>query len=391
MVRVAPRKIWPEASATGTLALRPVQHLLVYARAQALTGTLRLGDGGDEGGVVVFLRGRVTKVHAARAGAYLGTVAYELGLIDGPALDASLAALATRGRRHGELLLESGALTYAQLSVALMEQALRKLTYLHGLPDRTTFAFHDRFDGLPAWPADGPRTDPLPAIWRGCRDHVGATHLRDVLGRLGGGVWRLTEGTDLAELGLDADTLALAVDLKTPWTMADVLADAGGARELAERLLYVLAITRRIEPEGTAPMVASAARAERRAPRSGTYARLISFELRTPSLGQPAEVAPPPPEPPLLPPTRLEIIERARTIGRESAYEILRVAEDAGDEAIRAAYFRLSRAWRPERLAPDLIDVRERCGLVRAHMDGAYRLLGDPGARAEYDARRRAR
>src|SRR5512140_862472 len=129
MVRAA-RKSWPEASATGTLALRPTQHLLVYARTHALTGTMWFDDGEGGGGTVVLSRGLVHKVHAPRAGVFLGTVAYELGLVDARTLDASLQALSTGGgRRHGEILLAGGALTYPQLSVALMEQALRKLTY----------------------------------------------------------------------------------------------------------------------------------------------------------------------------------------------------------------------------------------------------------------------
>ena len=69
----------------------------------------------------------------------------------------------------------------------------------------------------------------------------------------------------------------------------------------------------------------------------------------------------PPPEAALLPPTRIEIAERVRTIAAESLYEVLKLTDTATDEEIRAAHFRLARAWRPERLPPDLADMKEAC------------------------------
>ncbi len=387
MVRVA-RKSWPEPSATGALVLRPTQHLLVYARAHSLTGTMAFDDGEGGGGVVVLSRGLVHKVDAPRAGVFLGALAYELGLVDARTLDASLQALSEGGaRRHGEILLAGGAISYPQLSVALMEQALRKLTYLHGLPGRAFFSFYDGFDALPTWPADGPRTDPLPAVWRGCRDFVAPEILRDILGRLGDGAWRLPKKAPLVEFGFDAETLAMASDLREPMTVEELLNQASGARGLAERLLYVLAITKNLElaDEVTPPPPPVK---ERESPDSGTYQRLISFDLRTPFMGKPGTAAPPP-EPPLLPPTRHEILERVRTVAAESHYEVLRVSAAATDEEIRAAHFRLTRAWRPERLPPDLADVRDPCGVVRSHMDAALRTLTDPEKRTEYDAKRR--
>lgn len=384
MVRAA-RKSWPDPSAGGTLALRPTQHLLVYARAQSLTGTLCFDDGEGGGGSVVLSRGLVLKVNAPGAGVHLGALAYELGHIDARTLDDSLRAFSAGGRRHGEILLAGGALSYPQLSVALMEQALRKLTYLHGLAPKTAFSFYDRFDGLPTWPADGPRTDPLPAVWRGCRDFVAPEHLRDVVGRLGAGAWRLPKGAPLVEFGFDAETLAMASDLREPMTVHDLLSQAGGSRGLAERLLYVLAITKTLELGSGAERAVSPKPAPA-AHDSGTYQRLISFELRTPFVGEPGTAAAPP-EPALLPPTRVEILERVRTIAAETFYEVLRVAPTASEEEIRSAHFRLSRAWRPERLPPDLADLREPCGMVRAHMDSAHRTLTDPDRRAVYDAR----
>ena len=291
MVRAA-RKSWPDPSATGTLALRPTQHLLVYARAQSLTGTFWFDDHEGGGATVVLGRGLVLKVNAPRAGVYLGTVAYELGLIDSRTLDASLHALSSGGgKRHGEILLAGGAMTYPQLSVALMEQTLRKLTFLHGLPEKTFFAFHDHFDGLPSWPADGPRTDPLPAVWRGCRDFVAPEHLRSILDRLGNGAWRLPKDAPLVDFGFDGETMAMASDLREPMSLHDFLNQARGSRGLAERLLYVLAITKNLEM-GTEAEPTLSPKPPQAKHDSGTYQRLISFELRTPFSGEPGTAPP---------------------------------------------------------------------------------------------------
>jgi hypothetical protein len=385
----AARQSWPDPSARGTLAARPTQHLLVYARGQSLTGTLAFDDGQGGGGTVILSRGRVLKIDAPRAGAFFGTVAYELGLIDARTLDASLRALSGGGgKRHGEILLAGGALSYPQLSVALMEQALRKLTYLHGLASEGTFAFYDKFDGLPKWPADGPRTDPLPAVWRGCRDFVAPEHLESILGRLGDGAWKLPKDANITDFGFDAETLAMASDLREPLTVHELLTQASGARGLAQRLLYVLAITKNLELGTAKPPAASSTPPPPRTHESGTYQRLISFELRTPFLGQPGSAAPPP-EAALLPPTRVEIAERVRTIAAESLYEVLKLTDTATDEEIRAAHFRLARAWRPERLPPDLADMKEACGMVRMHMEEAFRVLTNPELREAYDTRRR--
>ena len=399
---------WPEPAAAGTLAERPTQHLLVYARDRALSGTLEVDDGQGDGGTVVLSRGIVNKIRADRAAALLGAVVYELGLIDAKTLDSSLRALAeTRGKRHGEILLAGHAITYPQLSAALMEQTLRKLTYLHGLPVTTSFAFYDQFDALPGWPHDGPRVDPLAAVWRGCRDFVAKNHLDAVLGRLGTSSWRVPKAALIANFCLDSETLALVERLREPMPIVDFFELAGGARPRAERLLYVLAITKQLEKLGrtklpsAAPVEPSAKEERPPAPagvgQSGTYARTISFELRTPYAGdsQPPGGRPTPTPGPPLPPvdpgalTRLEITSRALKIESETLYEALDVPPDAPDEQIRAAYFRLSRRWRSELLPDSLGDVHSLCKKVRARMDEAQRTLTDPGARRRYDARLR--
>ena len=383
----------PQPSAVGTLAQRPTQHLLAYARDRALNGTLELDDGQGELGILVLARGRAVKARVDRASVYLGPLAYELGFVDRAALDATLAELARGEHRHGQLLLARGTITQAQLSITLMEQILRKLTHLHRMRPETTYTFYENHDGLETWPGDGPQVDPLPAIWRGVRDHVARAHLDPVLLRLGG-TWRISSTAFIVNFRFDADTLELVDRLRAGMRIGEFVQKAGGSRQIAERLVFLLAITKQIEPVGEPPKMTTPppSRPAPSASPSGTYARRISFELRTPSARNMVSSAPPmarpnpsPPPPPLTIPTRAEIAIRASTIASASLYDVLGVDRTANVEEIRAAYARLSRVWRSDRLPANLADVKEMCETVRARIDEAYRTLSNPEERTRYD------
>ena len=70
----------PEPSATGSLAKKPLAHLLIYALDRKLTGTFELGDD-ERGGVhVVVSDGLVARVGTSESIMYLGHVLYENGV-----------------------------------------------------------------------------------------------------------------------------------------------------------------------------------------------------------------------------------------------------------------------------------------------------------------------
>lgn len=69
-----------------------------------------------------------------------------------------------------------------------------------------------------------------------------------------------------------------------------------------------------------------------------------------------------------------------------SHYQVLGVGPSASDAEIRAAYRRLARRHHPDRAAGG-----SAAGAVGMHeINEAYRVLGDPGRRAVYDAQQRA-
>jgi curved DNA-binding protein CbpA len=97
--------------------------------------------------------------------------------------------------------------------------------------------------------------------------------------------------------------------------------------------------------------------------------------------------SPPPPGVDLTPELaerRNQIIERAATIVDEDYFSVLGIPRSSPPEAAQQAFMTLAKAWHPDRLAPQLFDVRDLASKVFARMSEARAVLNDPNARAEY-------
>jgi curved DNA-binding protein CbpA len=81
---------------------------------------------------------------------------------------------------------------------------------------------------------------------------------------------------------------------------------------------------------------------------------------------------------------KAEVRERAAR-GSADYYELLGVAPDAIPSVIQAAFFQLAKKWHPDRLGPDMADVRDLANKVFARMSEAHQVLSDPSRRKEYD------
>src|SRR4051794_13612092 len=170
----------PAPAAVGTLASRPLVHLLVYARNRRLTGSLELTDVEGRTGIIELWRGRIRGARTSPPVAFFGTVAYELGLIDTPTLDATLLEISKSKRLHGEVLVERGAITEAQRDDILAEQACRKIHHLFSFPPESTFAFYDERPSAEDPPL---MLDPIKPTWRGLRDNAPSDSIREVIDR----------------------------------------------------------------------------------------------------------------------------------------------------------------------------------------------------------------
>jgi curved DNA-binding protein CbpA len=236
----------PAPSATGSLATRPLVHLLVYARNRRLTGRLALSTTDGRSGVIDLWRGRIHDARTVPPVAYFGAVAYELGHIDTQTLNTTLLEIANTKRLHGEILIEHGSLTPALRDLVLAEQTCRKVHHLFTLPPEATFAFYEARPGLEEPPFT---LDPIQPAWRGLREHPPVESVREVVARYGGAALRLANEGPIAGAGFDADESAVCEALLwKPMTLPQLRATSRLPNERLELLVYLLVITKCAEP-----------------------------------------------------------------------------------------------------------------------------------------------
>jgi len=66
-------------------------------------------------------------------------------------------------------------------------------------------------------------------------------------------------------------------------------------------------------------------------------------------------------------------------------YEVLGVAADATPSVIQGVFFALAKKWHPDRLRPEVADLKEQATRVFARISQASQALSDPAAREAYD------
>ena len=81
---------------------------------------------------------------------------------------------------------------------------------------------------------------------------------------------------------------------------------------------------------------------------------------------------------------RETITKRAETIDNESFFEVLGVQENAAPDVVQSAYFQLAKQFHPDRLPPQLADVREAAARCFGRMSEAFQTLSDLEKRSRY-------
>ena len=420
----------PAPSAIGTLETRPFVHLLVYARNRRLTGTLEVHAPDGRSGTIQLWRGRVWDARTAPAVTYFGALAYELGAIDTVTLDSTLLEISKSKRLHGEVLVERGALTAEQRDSILTEQTCRKIHHLFSLPPESTFSF---YDGKPTAEEPSFTLDPIMPAWRGMRDHPPTDNLNEVLARFATASLRLSNEGPIARAGFDVDEMALCEALTwKAMTLAQIRAVARIPAARVELLVYLLIITKCIEPEAASSPALPVAAV--RSPSSGSLPAVTPSEPRIPVAPGSSPSMPAMPRTVLRPsgtaipaadsgemrraslsfkvpsapafrsagstsspkiaaaaiaalgPADLGAVglaHRASVVQSESPFETLGLPDGAPLEAARAAYFRLSKTWHPDRLPDDLKPFRSEVEKIFNQMARAHRALTDPDERRD--------
>ncbi len=351
-------------NAGGTLADVPLSNALLYIRNKKLSGVLDLRAPGGRHGWIVTWRGRVVTATTTPPVARFGAVAYELGFIDAETLDASATRSEREQRSHAEILLEAEVISNAQLQKTLEEQTCRRVHHMFTFADETLFLFRE---GRPSSVEPQITIDLLAPVWRGLSDHPPSARIAKIVEAIGNRPIQMVSESALERAGFSRAEATVCEQLaRGPMTLATLKQTARLPADRVELLVYLLVLARCAEVMGhghavvpSSAMWAAAARPPRPAPTtSGTISTQQAAHVSGPrELGIEG------------------IRHRAEHLAEESPYQLLGLDENTSHEAARAAFFRLSRLWNPDKLPADLEEVRDQVTQIWNRMGEAHRSI----------------
>ncbi|MEI9937037.1 MAG: DnaJ domain-containing protein [Pseudomonadota bacterium] len=382
-------------TAQGSLEATPLGHLLVYGLDRLLTGTLVLEESNGKRHAIYFEGGGPSKAKIFDPVLFLGRVLVEQKAITDEVYDRTLVQATERGQLHGQVLLEEGHIDEHALREGLREQLSRQVLWMFSLPPDTLFGYYDRLNFLEHWGGEGVRAKPLALIWRGVRQYAHAGHMAEVLERFGDQLILLHVDAPIRRFRFDHREQSIIDVLRAkPQPLTELLARGLADPAYVRRLVYAMLITRQLESgiPGVEPIGVDEAPSSSRLPVAPVFAapaRTTRHPLASISSQPPAQsVLPKAVESPEFAAFKAEIRERAAN-GSADYYELLGVAPDAIPSVIQAAFFQLAKKWHPDRLGPDLAEVRELATKVFARMSEAHQILSDASRRKEYDELRK--
>ncbi|MFO0679869.1 MAG: DnaJ domain-containing protein [Polyangiaceae bacterium] len=365
----------PTATAKGTLQKSPVPNLFVYVAERKLSGSLTLTHPAGPTVVLTFRQGMLQRLRTSEPVAHLGTILFDLGFIPKDVLEETQKTKIDDGGLHGRILLEANAITEEQLTIGLDRQIVAKLDYVFTLPKATEYAFYDGADMLAGFGGDVPPRafDPFTVLWRGLCLNPPWPQVDAAFEKIRGSRLRLRPGADVDALGLNPDVHAFVVTaLAEPKTLEDV-ANAGVLQPHTAKLaLYCLLVTKRIE-------TVAVARPPFEAP-SSTMMKVVPPGSANVPVAAPIERT----LSPELAARRDAIRETGAAIDKMNYFEMLGLAEDATKEAVDDAYRELAKKWHPDRLPPDLAEVKDIASRVFGLYAEAHKTLTDEGDRKKY-------
>lgn len=421
-----------EPTHTGNLESTPFGHLLVYLLDRGLTGTLVLEEASGEKHAIWFEAGAPAKVKTATPVTYLGQVLVEQRAITREIYERTLQGALSARRLHGQVLLETGATDPRTLRDALREQLARQVLWLFKLAPITAYGYYDQVNLLERWGApEGLRTRPLALIWRGLRRHASTAEIEAVTLRLGQRPIELHVDAPIRRFRFASTEQALIDVLRAkPQPLSSLIAAGLSPPEDVKRLVYVLVILRQLElgvpgaePVGVdeapsssrmltaAPMGHSSKSDLEPVQQSGRDSipdveRVVPSQRRSEdhvvAAAGPRASFPPvasasaqahSPVPASAPPYSADAaqaelrLELDALSGRllASHYELLGVPRDATASVIQNAFFVLAKKWHPDRLRPEMADLKDQATSVFARISQASQVLSDPTTRRAYD------
>ncbi|MES1173969.1 MAG: DnaJ domain-containing protein [Myxococcales bacterium] len=384
-------------TAQGSLEATPLGHLLVYGLDRLLTGTLVLEEPTGQRHAIYFDDGGPAKAKVQDPVLYLGRVLVEQKSITEEEYQRTLGLAIETGQLHGQVLLEQGLVDEHALREGLREQLARQVLWMFSLPPATLFGYYDRMNFLERWGGEGVRAKPLALIWRGVREYAHAGHMAEVLERFGDQLILLHIDAPIRRFRFDRREQSIIDVLRAkPQPLHELLNRGLADPAYVRRLVYAMIITRQLETgiQGVEPIGVDEAPSSSRMPVASALSTPPSVPSPRASLSPDAARASSQPpvrsasparvDSPELAAFKAEIRDRAAR-GSADYYELLGVAPDAIPSVIQAAFFQLAKKWHPDRLGPDLAEVRDLATKVFARMSEAHQVLSDANRRKEYD------
>jgi curved DNA-binding protein CbpA len=383
-------------TATGNLGATPFCDLLVYALVQTLSGSLVLECPDRSKHAVLFDQGCPVKARVGDVQLRLGELLVARGSIDNLAQRAG--EVGAEGQLYGQRLIAQGLVSAEEVSAALDEQLYQQLAWLSSAPTGTDFAYFAATDLLATWGGEHRQIDPLAAIWLAVQANAPQERLAQAMRALGEKTLRLHPASRIGRFGFGNRERPLLDVLRVkPQTLAELRAIGLVETSTLERLLYVLALTRHLDT-GEAPLgVTTGTR-----PVPAIVAAITPQRRRAPSSAVVRAITPPaPPEPAPEPKpeaaarreasqtgrfaSREEIEAKHRTIEEQDHYQVLEIERGVSAGQVAAAFGALARRWHPDRLSPDLSDLKEVAMRVFTRITEAHRVISHQNSREEYD------
>jgi len=221
------------------------------------------------------------------------------------------------------------------------------------------------------------RVDPLALMATALRSVSRDDAVERTLASLAERQLRLRGGPELERFGfIPKEQRFIDVLRGGPGTPAELVRACELGEELGKRLVYMLVLTKMLEPydaPARTSLVGSAA--PRPAPSEPRVSQLPVPPDPTPSpskasvggrapLARTKDLPPTPPDPPPsgLSPDQLafwkEVVERSRAFDTQTYFDMLGVPRDVGPDAVRKEYFALAKRWHPDRVVGTLAPLR---------------------------------
>ena len=274
------------------------------------------------------------------------------------------------------------------------------------------------------------QVDILAIIATALRGDIPKDAMVRVIRKLGLELQRIKKGAPLPRLGLQSNEMAFVELMRAEPATAAILVEQFGDPKVAQRMLYLLAITECLEPyrpvsQQKLRAVSSSSPPTRRAssrpgarksvsssggmlpprgrastppgarestPPGGDSVLPASLSNLPPSKTLSGEIVAPrslPGEPPveLSPEHKNRWEEVARVIGmmdRQNYFEMLGVRESSDSKEISKKYMTLAKRWHPDRMPPELSELRPWVEEIFHLFTVASDTLGDTAKRVEY-------